>query len=79
MIIDTHVHIGGEALDFHMNEEMVIKAMETYGVDFSIVSNADAGEVDHKQVLLPEELQKHFIRKSQNIFLIFVIGKLITP
>lgn len=57
MIIDTHVHIGGEALDFHMNEEMVIKAMETYGVDFSIVSNADAGEVDHKQVLLPEELQ----------------------
>lgn len=57
MIIDTHVHIGGEAVGFHMNEDMVIEAMEKYNIDFSIVSNADAGEVDHQQKLLPEQLQ----------------------
>lgn len=57
MIIDTHVHIGGEAVGFHMNEDMVIEAMNKYGIDFSIVSNSDAGEVDHQQVLLPQEVQ----------------------
>lgn len=57
MIIDTHVHIGGEAVGFHMNEEMVLEAMKKYGIDFSIVSNSDAGEVDHQQKVLPEELQ----------------------
>lgn len=57
MIIDTHVHIGGEAVGFHMNEDMVIEAMEKYGIDFCIVSNGDAGEVDHQQKLLPDELQ----------------------
>lgn len=57
MIIDAHVHIGGEAVGFHMDEEMVIEAMDKYGIDFSIVSNGDAGEVDHQQELLPEELQ----------------------
>ena len=57
MIIDTHVHIGGEAVGFHMNEDMVIEAMEKYGIDFSIVSNGDSGECDHQQKLLPENLQ----------------------
>lgn len=57
MIIDTHVHIGGDAVGFHMNEDFVIEAMEKYGIDFAIVSNADAGEVDHQQILLPEHLQ----------------------
>ena len=57
MIIDTHVHIGGEAVGFHMNEDMVITAMEKYHIDFSVVSNGDAGEVDHQQKLLPEKLQ----------------------
>ena len=57
MIIDTHVHIGGEAMGFHMNEAIVMEAMEKYGIDFSIVSNADAGEVDHKQKLIPQHLQ----------------------
>lgn len=57
MIIDTHVHIGGEAVGFHMNEEMVMEAMDKYGIDFSIVSNADAGEVDHQQKLLSQHLQ----------------------
>ena len=57
MIIDTHVHIGGEAVGFHMNEDMVIEAMEKYGIDFSIVSNGDSGEADHQQKVLPEHLQ----------------------
>lgn len=57
MIIDTHVHIGGDAVGFHMHEDMVIEAMKRYGIDFAIVSNADAGEVDHIQNLLPEHLQ----------------------
>ena len=57
MIIDTHVHIGGEAVGFCMNEDMVIEAMEKYGIDFSIVSNGDSGECDHQQNLLPENLQ----------------------
>ena len=57
MIIDTHVHIGGEAVGFRMGESMVIEAMEKYGIDFSIVSNGDSVECDHKQKLLPENLQ----------------------
>lgn len=57
MIIDTHVHIGGEAMGFHMDETTVMTAMEKYGIDFSIVSNCDAGEVDHQQKLPPAELQ----------------------
>ena len=57
MIIDTHVHIGGEAVGFTMNEDMVIEAMNKYGIDFAIVSNGDAGEVDHEQNVLSENLQ----------------------
>lgn len=57
MVIDTHVHIGGEANGFHMNEEMVLTAMERYNIDFCVVSNADAGEMNHRQQLFPEEKQ----------------------
>lgn len=57
MIIDTHVHIGGENVGFHMNEKMVIEAMNRYGIDYSIVSNGDAGETDHHQVTLPDKYQ----------------------
>ena len=57
MIIDTHVHVGGEKLGFNMNEELVIGAMEKYHIDYMLVSNGDASEVDHEQKLLPKELQ----------------------
>ena len=57
MIIDTHVHIGGEVNGFHMNEEMVLEAMKRYKIDFCVVSNADAGEMNHQQQLFPEEEQ----------------------
>lgn len=58
MIIDTHVHIGGEAVGFQMNEQMVIEAMEKYHIAFSLVSSGDAAEMTHQQVLLPEHVQK---------------------
>ena len=32
MIIDTHVHIGGEKVGFDMSEEKVIAAMEKYNL-----------------------------------------------
>lgn len=57
MRVDTHVHIGGEKLGFQMREDMVIKAMEKYQINYAIVSNGDAAEVDHEQILLPEEYQ----------------------
>lgn len=57
MIIDTHVHIGAEAVGFHMNEEMVLEAMEKYQIDYALVSNGDAGEMNHQQKVLPKEVQ----------------------
>lgn len=57
MRIDTHVHIGGDKLGFAMSEDLVTGAMKKYGIDYALVSNADASEVDHEQKLLPKELQ----------------------
>ncbi len=57
MIIDTHVHIGGELLGFDMSETKVIEAIEKYRIDFVVVSNGDAAELDHQQRLLPYEVQ----------------------
>ena len=57
MIIDIHVHIGGDSVGFHMTEEVVLGAMEKYNIDVCLVSNGDAGEYDHELELLPEELQ----------------------
>lgn len=57
MIIDTHLHIGGEAVGFEMNEQMVVEAMEKYQIAYGLVSNADAAEMTHQQVLLPDSMQ----------------------
>lgn len=57
MRIDTHVHIGGEAVGFYMTEEMVLEMMEKYQIDYAIVSCVDAGEMDHSQKVLPKEVQ----------------------
>lgn len=51
-VIDTHVHIGGGNVGFHMTEEMVIEMMEDYGISYAIVSNGDAAELDHQQRVL---------------------------
>ena len=56
MIIDSHVHIG-ESLGFVMTEEMVIESMEKYNIDYCIISNADAAELDHEQNVIPKEFQ----------------------
>lgn len=57
MIIDTHVHIG-KCLNFDMRPEEVLYSMERYGIDFSLVSNGEAGEFDHVGKPIPQELQK---------------------
>lgn len=54
-VVDTHVHIGGENVGFHMTEEMVIEMMEKYDISYCIVSNGDAGELDHQQKELEEQ------------------------
>ena len=56
MIIDSHVHIG-KILNFNMQEETVLESMKKYGINFSLVSNIEASEVNHEQKLIPMELQ----------------------
>lgn len=57
MIIDTHVHIGGEKVGFTMTEAMVEEMMTKYGIDYILVSNGDTAEVDHEQNPIPAEFQ----------------------
>ena len=56
MVIDSHVHIG-DSLGFIMKEETVIESMEKYNIDYCIISNADAAELDHELKVIPEEYQ----------------------
>lgn len=57
MIIDTHIHIGGEALGFTMCEPVVETMMEKYNIDHALISNCDAVEVDHSLNPIPMEFQ----------------------
>ena len=64
MIIDSHVHIG-YMLGFNMPEEMVLKSMEKYNIDFSLVSNIDSAEFDDN--LKPIDMDKQISQiKSLN-------------
>lgn len=63
MIIDTHVHIS-DHFTFYMTEEMVLGAMEKYGIDYALVSNGDAVEVDHEQKPI---LAKAHISQEDNL------------
>lgn len=56
-MIDSHVHIGGESDGFTMNEELVLRSMEKYNIDISIVSNADSVEYDGELRRIPKEKQ----------------------
>ena len=56
MIIDSHVHIG-DSLGFTMKEDMVLESMKKYNIDYCIISNADAAELDHQQNVIPKEYQ----------------------
>lgn len=56
-MIDTHVHIGGDAAGFLMNEELILQSMEKYNIDISIVSNGDSVEYADEVTKVPEEMQ----------------------
>ena len=57
MIIDTHVHIGS-MIGFDMPVENVLYSMDRYGIDFSLVSDIEAAEFDHRGNPVPPEWQK---------------------
>lgn len=57
MIIDSHVHIGGNLMGHYLTEDMVIEAMDKYKIDFSLVSNLDSAEYDHNLKRIPSNLQ----------------------
>ena len=47
MIIDSHTHIG-ILPPFYMTPDMLLRSMERFGIDFSLVSNIEAAEKDHE-------------------------------
>lgn len=57
-IIDTHVHIGGEHMGFHMTEEMVLYMMEEYGISHVILSNSDSGELGNEEADLSKQMSQ---------------------
>ena len=57
MIIDTHIHIGGESVGFSMSEPVVETMMDKYNIDYALISNCDAVEVDHSLNPIPIEYQ----------------------
>jgi len=71
MIIDTHVHISDQ-FTFYMTEEMILEAMEKYGIDYALVSNGDAVEVDHEQNPIPA--QAH-ISQEDNLKRVLVFAR----
>ena len=58
MIVDSHVHIG-TTMEFDLKPEYVLYSMERYGIDFSLVSNIEAAELDHKGRLLPVQVSQN--------------------
>lgn len=57
MIIDAHVHIGGDNVGFDMREDIVLESMKKYHIDICIISNGDSGEYGHDLEILPKEVQ----------------------
>ena len=56
MFIDTHLHFCNNLL-WRMPPEDLLKLIEKYHVDYAIVSNANGAELDHNQMLIPENYQ----------------------
>lgn len=56
MVIDTHVHVGN-MVGFNMNEDMILRMMDKYGIDYCIVSNGDSVEYGHDLTPIPIEMQ----------------------
>ena len=57
MVIDTHAHIGN-ILKFNMTKEILLKSMDKYGIDYSLISNIEGAEFDNDQNPIPEKFQK---------------------
>ncbi|MBR2280673.1 MAG: amidohydrolase family protein [Ruminococcus sp.] len=57
MIIDTHAHIG-HMLNFNMTEDDLLYSVEKYNIDFTLLSNIECAEFDHKGRKVPKLLQK---------------------
>ena len=57
MIIDTHTHIG-TIPPFDMSLTQLLRSMDKYGIDFSLVSNVEAVENDHAGNPVPPQWQK---------------------
>ncbi len=60
MIIDTHAHIG-RMINFNLTEKDLLYSVEKYNIDFSLISNIECAEFDHKGRKIPK-----IIQKSQN-------------
>lgn len=60
MIVDTHAHIG-HILNFNLTEDDLLYSMDKYGIDFSLISNLEAAEFDHRGRKIP-----FFLQKKQN-------------
>lgn len=58
MIIDTHVHIG-TTMNFDLRPEHVLYSMERYGINFSLVSDIEAAELDHKGRPIPVQVTQN--------------------
>lgn len=71
MIIDTHAHIGDQFM-FSMTEGMVLEAIENYNIDYVLVSNGDAIEVDCDQKLIPAQKQ---ISQEDNLKRVLVFAR----
>ena len=54
MIIDTHAHIGALPPFFDMTTVQVLRSMDKYGVDFTLVSSIEAAEFDHQSNPVPD-------------------------
>lgn len=56
MIIDTHAHIGS-MIGFNLKEDDLLYSIEKYKIDFTLISNLESAEFDHKGRKIPKLLQ----------------------
>lgn len=62
--IDAHAHIG-QIMNFNMTPEMILESMAKYEIDFTLLSNGEAAEVDHQQQPIPLHEQYSQIEANQ--------------
>lgn len=68
MIIDTHVHLGGDSLGFNMSEPVLEGMLSKYNnIDTILVSNADCAEADHQFNIIPMEYQRDQVSSLKRV------------